>query len=208
MFILKIIRSIIERYRYNVADKRIRKLVTLKGENHKFSYTSIVYLSDNSSQDDIILEEGVWMQGGLASQHGGKIIMKPHSKIGSHARIDCVDEVIIGAYSAIAVYAVISDNNSHPVDPVFRLKMRTMPENDDSRKWKYSDHKPIHIGENVWIGERARICKGVTIGNNSIIASNSVVTKDVPDNCVAAGNPAKIVKTDIDKLPIVPFPSN
>ena len=68
------------------------------------------------------------------------------------------------------------------------------------RSWKYSASKPIRIGENVWIGENVRICKGVTIGNNAVIAACSVVTKDVPANAIAAGNPAKIVKTDIDKI--------
>lgn len=47
----------------------------------------------------------------------------------------------------------------------------------------------------------ARIYKGVTIGDNSIIAANTVVTKDIPKNCIVAGNPGRIVKTDIDKLP-------
>ena len=68
------------------------------------------------------------------------------------------------------------------------------------RKWKHSVSSPIIIGENVWIGSNVRICKGVTIGDNSVIAACSVVTKDVPANAIAAGNPAKIVKTDIDKI--------
>ena len=70
-----------------------------------------------------------------------------------------------------------------------------------------SDNSPIIIGNNVWIGTEARICKGVTIGDNAIIAANAVVTKDVPANAIAAGNPAKIVKTDIDKTtkPIFPL---
>jgi acetyltransferase-like isoleucine patch superfamily enzyme len=53
---------------------------------------------------------------------------------------------------------------------------------------------PVHIDENVWIGDRATICKGVHIGKNSIIGASAVVTKDVPDNSIAAGNPAQIVK--------------
>ena len=48
--------------------------------------------------------------------------------------------------------------------------------------------KPINIKENVWIGDSAIICKGVTIGKNSIIGAGSVVTKDVPKNCIYAGN--------------------
>ena len=53
---------------------------------------------------------------------------------------------------------------------------------------------PIVIGDNVWIGDKVIILDGVKIGNNSIIAAGTVVTKDVPDFCVVAGNPAKIIK--------------
>lgn len=54
--------------------------------------------------------------------------------------------------------------------------------------------KPVTIGDNVWIGGRAVINPGVKIGNNVVIASGAVVTKDVPDNVVVGGNPAKVIK--------------
>tara|TARA_B100000212_G_scaffold325142_1_gene286579 strand:- start:465 stop:860 length:396 start_codon:yes stop_codon:yes gene_type:complete len=54
--------------------------------------------------------------------------------------------------------------------------------------------KPIILEDNVWIGDSAIICKGVTIGKNSIIGAGAVVTKDVPQNSIFAGNPAKLVK--------------
>ena len=53
---------------------------------------------------------------------------------------------------------------------------------------------PVHIGHNVWIGGCAVINPGVKIGNNVVIASGAIVTKDVPDNVVVGGNPAKIIK--------------
>ena len=59
---------------------------------------------------------------------------------------------------------------------------------------KHSDHAPIKIHDNVWIGERAIILKGVTIGKGAIIAIGAVVTKDVPEYAIVAGNPARIVK--------------
>jgi len=53
---------------------------------------------------------------------------------------------------------------------------------------------PIHIGTNVWVGAKAVILKGVTIGDNSVIAAGAVVTKDIPANVLAGGVPAKVIK--------------
>lgn len=56
-------------------------------------------------------------------------------------------------------------------------------------------HKQVVIGDHVWIGAGAMVCPGVSIGSNSIIAAGAVVTKDIPANSVAAGVPAKVIKT-------------
>lgn len=60
---------------------------------------------------------------------------------------------------------------------------------------------PITVGNNVWFGGGVRVCPGVTIGNNVVIGAGSVVTKDIPDNVVAAGNPCRVIRpiTDADK---------
>ena len=55
--------------------------------------------------------------------------------------------------------------------------------------------KPIHIKRNAWIGANATILQGVTIGENSVVAAGSVVSKDVPDNTIVGGTPAKFIKT-------------
>ncbi len=55
--------------------------------------------------------------------------------------------------------------------------------------------KPVTLGDNVWLGARVIVGKGVSIGNNSVIGAGSVVMSDIPDNVVAAGNPAKVIKT-------------
>jgi maltose O-acetyltransferase len=70
---------------------------------------------------------------------------------------------------------------THPVDPEERLKGLEMA-------------KEVRIGSNVWIGGGAIICPGVTIGDNTTIGAGSVVTKDIPANCVAVGNPCKVLK--------------
>lgn len=126
--------------------------------------------------------------------------MGEYSKIGTGSKLLAVNKIIIGKYTGIAENTTIVDNNNHPINPEYRKRMRVTPHGSDMRKWKHSVSSPIIIGENVWIGSNVRICKGVTIGDNSVIAACSVVTKDVPANAIAAGNPARIVKTDIDKI--------
>jgi maltose O-acetyltransferase len=55
--------------------------------------------------------------------------------------------------------------------------------------------KPVVIGTNVWLGSRVMVLKGVTIGDNSVIGAMSLVVKDIPANCIAAGMPAKVIRT-------------
>ena len=72
--------------------------------------------------------------------------------------------------------------------------------NDD--RMVYNTSKPIHIGRNVWIGANCVILPGVNIGNGSIIGAGSVVTKDIPDNVIAVGNPCRVLReiTEEDRL--------
>ena len=62
---------------------------------------------------------------------------------------------------------------------------------------------PVELKDNVWLGEGVKVCKGVTIGANSVIGAGSVVTKDIPANVVAAGNPAKAIRELDPEQPIV-----
>lgn len=71
---------------------------------------------------------------------------------------------------------------THPVDAFERIKGAEFG-------------KPVTIGNNAWLGGRAVIVPGVTIGHNVTVAAGAVVTKDVPDNVVVGGNPARIIKT-------------
>ncbi|WP_117169601.1 sugar O-acetyltransferase [Paraliobacillus sediminis] len=78
--------------------------------------------------------------------------------------------------------------------PGVQIYTATHPLNPTERNSGKEYAKPITIGNNVWIGGSAIINPGVTVGNNAVIASGAVVTKDVPDNVVVGGNPAKVLK--------------
>ena len=91
--------------------------------------------------------------------------------------------VTIGDYVMIAPNTLITTVN-HPLSPSGRRKHLGIA-------------KPVTIGNDVWIGANVTILPGVTIGNNVVVAAGAVVTKDVPDNCVVGGVPAKKIK-DID----------
>ena len=72
--------------------------------------------------------------------------------------------------------------------------------NPETRRFEgYTDIRPIVIEDDVWIGRRAIIMGGVTIGKGAVIGAGSVVTKDVPPYCVAAGNPAIVRKKLLDE---------
>lgn len=75
-----------------------------------------------------------------------------------------------------------------------RVNLVTINHSIDPERRRDTESKPIHICKNVWIGAGATVTPGVTIGENSIIAAGSVVTKDIPPGVIAAGVPAKVMK--------------
>ena len=83
----------------------------------------------------------------------------------------------------VAIYTA-----GHPIHPATRNSL-------------YEYGKPVTIGDNVWIGGNTVLCPGVQVGNNVVIGAGSVVTKDLPDWCIAAGNPCRVIRkiTDADK---------
>lgn len=192
-----LIKKIVFWYLNRRCKRQILASAIVKGECQIW-YNSSVSLTYGSKKEDVVIGDKCRLHGvSLSSQSGGQIIIGDRVRFGEGTWIQASNFIQIGNYTVTANGVTICDNNNHPVDPYDRLIMCKSPYDSDSRTWKYSDSAPVIIGENVWIGANVRVCKGVTIGNNSVIAACSVVTKDVPDNAIAAGNPAKIVKTDI-----------
>jgi maltose O-acetyltransferase len=93
--------------------------------------------------------------------------------------LDC-NQVRIGDNVLCAPYVQLY-TAYHPVDPALRLTGQELA-------------APIQIGSNVWIGGGAIVCPGVTIGDNTTIGAGSVVTKDIPANVVAVGNPCRVLR--------------
>ena len=195
--------SLYHKMQYKKALNRVKSSITQLGSRLEIQPDTNIRLIEGSTKEDIVMGEDVGFFNGcsiLSSCHG-KIIIGDHVRFQRNVRLYSVEEIVIGDYTAISSNVCITDNNNHPVNPEFRRYMRTTPHGSDARSGIHSAHKPVIIGKNCWIGENSRIQKGVTIGDNSIIAACSVVTKDVPANCIAAGNPARIVKTNIDQIP-------
>jgi len=109
--------------------------------------------------------------------------------IGANTRIHgtCIhaqSQINIGQNCLIAANTNIIDSNGHLLSfdyPENRINTRDIP-------------KPISIGDNVWIGANSMVLGGVNIGNGSVIAAHSVVKNDIPSMCLAAGNPAVVIK--------------
>lgn len=106
--------------------------------------------------------------------------------LGEYNHITSTNKIIIGDNLLTGRWVTITDNSHGETDyatlqipPILRI---------------VTSKGPVVIGNNVWIGDKATILPGVTIGDGVVVAANSVVTKDVPEYCVVAGNPAKIIK--------------
>jgi len=99
--------------------------------------------------------------------------------------VSAATSVRIGDDTLVAGDVAIFDNTNHPVSPARRLAGAPMMP---------SEIAAVEIGRNVWIGIGCIIMRGVTIGDNSVVAAGSVVTKSVPENTLVAGNPAVPIK--------------
>jgi maltose O-acetyltransferase len=169
---------------FNLADPEINELksrgVQLCQEFNELPETAVEERSAKLKELFGATGEYVNVNGRLSVDYGVNIHVGEHFYANYNFTVLDNAKVIIGKNAMIGPDVGIYTIN-HPLKIKDRLKPLGIA-------------KPVTIGDNVWIGGHATICPGATIGNGVVVAAGAVVTKDVPDNVVVAGVPAKVIK--------------
>jgi acetyltransferase-like isoleucine patch superfamily enzyme len=170
-------KSIIKGYWYKAKFKFLRKNVSI---GKHFRVTKKLKIRGPGRViigDNVVINDGVtpYTYSKEATIRIGNSVFLNGTKFGCQKLISIADNCIIGDSS-------MADTDFHHVDPQKRHSLDAVAA------------EPIIIEENVWIPGAGIILKGVTIGKNSVIGAGAVVSKDIPENCLAAGNPARVVR--------------
>jgi acetyltransferase-like isoleucine patch superfamily enzyme len=150
--------------------------------------TTGIFVHWIQGRGDIVLGDHVNFDGKSSITFASRFVDRPTLQVGDHTGIShgCSfsigKKITIGSHCRIASGVHILDSSGHPTAP--QARQAGAPPADD-------DVKPVTIGDNVWIGRRATVFPGVTIGEGSIVASGSIVMTDVAPYTVVAGNPAR-----------------
>ena len=148
------------------------------GQRFRSSYC--VLALNNNASFQLLADKFTMCEGSsIAVGENATLILHGKGFINTNTTIECNARIEIGKGTIIAQNVSISDTDNHTVIVNGVKKIST---------------KPVKIGNHVWIARNVIILKGVHIGDNAIIAAHSVVVKDVPANCLVAGNPAKVVQ--------------
>lgn len=137
---------------------------------------------DSKSELVVDGDFGMYQGASIYLAPGAKMLLKGSSFINTNTVVNCFSYIEIGSHTFISDDVRIQDSDNH-----FIFVDGAAQENT----------KPIIIGNHVWIGKNAMILKGVHVGDGSVIAAGSVVIRDVPENCMVAGNPAVVKKTNV-----------
>jgi maltose O-acetyltransferase len=133
------------------------------------------------------VENGVWIETPFFCDYGINIEIGENTFVNTNCLFLDDNKIKIGKNGLIAPYVQIY-TATHPLKAADRIYL-----DGDSTRY-HTSTKPVTIGDNVWIGGNSVIFPGVSIGNNVTIGAGSVVTKDIPDDVLAFGNPCKVVK--------------
>jgi acetyltransferase-like isoleucine patch superfamily enzyme len=114
--------------------------------------------------------------------HEGEVTIGAKTVLGQECTISAYQHVSIGRECIVADRVMMIDFDHGVVEAERPIREQGIYKRD------------VHVGHNVWIGYGACILRGITVGNNCVVGTNSVVTKDVPDNAVVAGLPARVIR--------------
>ena len=125
--------------------------------------------------------ENCWIEPPFYANWGGKFVHFGNN-VYANFGLTCVDDthIYVGDCTMFGPHCTLATPN-HPILPELREK-------------GYQYNLPIHIGRNCWLGSGVIVVPGVTIGDNTVIGAGSVVTKDIPANVVAVGNPCRVLR--------------
>lgn len=160
------------------------KNIQIPGKVHWLIWGGKVRIGDNFyfSSGDAVNPIGSNLQGAIYVESGASLTIG--NDVGmSSTRMWIHDSVKIGDHVKIGGCVLVTDTDAHPMNFMGR---RSSNEGTKSA--------PIVIEDDVWIGAHCVILKGVTIGARSVVGAGSVVTKSIPADCVAAGNPCRVIK--------------
>lgn len=130
---------------------------------------------------------GVWIETPFFCDYGVNISIGQNTFINTNCMLLDNNKISIGKNGLLAPYVQIY-TALHPL----RASERIIEKGQETRY--LTSTKPVNIGDNVWIGGNSIILPGVTIGNNVTIGAGSVVTKSIPNNVLAFGNPCEVIK--------------
>jgi galactoside O-acetyltransferase len=134
----------------------------------------------------------------VLEQQGARIVIGSRTHVGGGTVVAAASKIEIGDDVLVAFDAVIVDHNSHSLK--FRERQHDVRNWIQGQKdWSAVALAPVKIANKAWIGMRAIILKGVTIGEGAVVGAGSVVTSDVPPWTIVGGNPARVIRTLTDE---------
>jgi acetyltransferase-like isoleucine patch superfamily enzyme len=160
----------------------VKKKLASCGENFRARNPRELFLGEGAEihvGNNVLLERYVRISMG----NNACIYIGDNTYIADFSNLLAVKEINIGKNCAISWHVLFMDTSSHPVGLKGEIPTTKVA--------------PIYVKDHVWIGCRAVILKGVTIGEGAIVANNAVVTKDVPPHTLVGGNPARVIKEDV-----------
>jgi len=145
-------------------------------------------------QGDVVIAENAVVRGILKNERGGRIEIQRDVYVGDDVILSSASSILVGNETLLAHGVHVFDNDTHPLDPERRSKHFRIIRGMAAPQPVDVGVARVTIGERCWIGMNSLIFKGVTIGDETVVAGGSVVVDDLPSRVIAAGNPARPVK--------------